>query len=290
MKQFMEDKGRIRQYLLGVLPEVEQRRIEELFILNPDYREHVSIIEDELIEDYLDGELSEEEGQQFTAYFLATPQQRRRLQIARSLKSHAAQSADERTVRKDFGRRKSLHWLSWRNPFFALPVAAVLLIFVLVGTGKVLEVRRLSQQREQEQIRRAAIERELAQVNDPGGARSGQVFAVVLPPVSVRGMGQGPAGFTPPADAPVVELRLVLIGEEFQSYRVLLQRVGEPGSFAIQNLRAESTPEGRAVTVRVPAHLLSRGDYQLQLLGVGAGGQAEPTGDYTFQVIARSNN
>lgn len=293
MKEIPEDNSVIRQYLLGGLSETEQRRIEELFIQDADYRENVLITEDELVEDYLEGALTEQERQKFVAHFLATPQQKQKLRLAMSLKRYA--SGDTGTGLSPAGgdaasgrdkRRISLHWLKLRNPFTVLPLAAALLILLVFGAGRLVEMRRLSREREQEQSRRAEVERELAAANAPGFTPGGQVYPFVLSPISVRG-GPGGGSAAPPADATVVELLLVLMGDARPSYRVLLQKVGEPGAFAVGNLRAVDTPTGQAVSVKIPARLLPRGHYQLQLLSVNADGQAEPVGDYEVQVVNR---
>lgn len=290
MKEIPEDKSIIRQYLLGGLPEAEQRRVEELFIQDADYGESVLITEDELVEDYLEGALTEQERRQFVEHFLATPQQQRKLRIAMSLKNYAsgagAPPAGEGGAHGRDRRRASVRWLSLRNPFTVLPLAAALLIIVAVGVVKLVEVRRLSREREQEQSRRAEVERELAAANAPGLAPGGRVYAFALSPVSVRG-GQGRGPIDPPADAGLVDLSLVLIGDARPGYRALLQRVGEPGAFAVDALRAEDTPAGRAVSVKIPARLLTRGRYQLQLIGVNADGRTEAVGDYEFQVAPR---
>jgi hypothetical protein len=286
MKEIPEDKSIIRQYLLGGLPEAEQRHVEELFIQDAGYRENVLIAEDELVEDYLEGVLTEQERQKFDEHFLATPQQRRKLRIARSLKAYASgvgtPPAGEGEVPGRDKRRASVRWLSLRNPFTVLPLAAALLIILALGVGRFVELRRVSREREQEQSRRAEVERELDAANAPGFAPGGQVYSFALSPVSVRsGQGRGPVA--PPSDANVVDLLLVLIGEARPGYRALLQRVGEPGAYAVGDLRAEVTPAGRVVSVKIPTRLLSRGHYQLQLIGVNADGRAEAVGDYEFQ-------
>jgi len=291
MKEFPEDKSIIRQYLLGGLPEAEQRRIEELFIQDADYRETVLITEDELVEDYLESALTEQERQKFVNHFLATPQQRQKLRIAMSLKRYASGASGVSHSPEDeaFGknkRRTSGQWLNLRNPFTVLPLAAALLILLGLGIGRMVEMRHLTREREQEQSQRAEVERELTAANVPGFTPGGAVYPFVLSPVSARSV-QGSGIVAPPADANMVELLLVLIGDARPAYRVLLQRVDEPGMFAVTNLRTVDTPSGQAVSVKIPTRLLTRGYYQLQLLGVNADGQTVPVGDYTFQFVNR---
>jgi hypothetical protein len=293
MRQINEDDSLIRQYLLGALTSAEQQHVEELFISNPEYRENVLIVEEELIEDYLDGALSESERKEFASHFLATPQQRQRLRIAKTLKKYAGAEASAsppfagETYSDNNGRRKSGHWIKWRNPVVLLPMAATLLIVLVLGAVKLVELRRSSNQREQEQSRRLAVEREVAQLNDPSRPREAQGFAVILAPIVVRD-AQASGKVSPPANATVVELMLVLIGEKYPGYRALLQKTGEPEPLTIDNLRAESTTAGQAVVVRLPTQLLTRGDYQVRLLGVTTNGEAEQVGKYDFQLTDRA--
>lgn len=293
MRQMNEDHRLIRQYLLGDLTEAEKQQVEKLFMSDPEYRENVSIIEEELIEDYLEGALTKQEREKFASYFLATPQQLQKLRIAKSLKKYVGVEMDanppsgkEGNVIQHNGHRKSGQWLKWRNPLVVLPIAAALLIVLVLGAVKLVELRRLSNQHEQEQARRLSVERELAQLNDASSPRDTRVPPIVLPPVVVRD-ARTSGKFSPPANATVVELLLVLIGEKYPSYRVLLQKMDAPESYTIDNLHAESTPSGQAVVVRLPTHLLTRGDYQLQLLGVIAADKTEQAGKYDFQVTDR---
>lgn len=290
MRDISEDKGRVRRYLLGELSEAEQQQVEELFLTNPEYGENVLIIENELIEDYLEDALTEAELIGFEQHFLLTPQQIRKLRIAKSLKKYAANQADTRHPPADEetslprnGQRRTTSWLNWRRPLVVLPIAAALLLVLTLGTVKLLEMRRLSHQREQQLSRRIAAERELAKLNDPATPRDGLAFSVALSPVLVRD-AQRAGKVSPPANAPVVELLLLLVGERYPSYRVLLLRTGETEPLTIQNLHAGNTPKGQAVIVKIPSHLLQHGDYQLQLLGVMANGETELVSNYDFQV------
>lgn len=80
----------IKQYLLGMLSTEDQERIEERLITDKDFFEQVNIVEDELIDDYLDGVLLEMERERFRNYFLSTPQQRQRLESVKALRQYAS--------------------------------------------------------------------------------------------------------------------------------------------------------------------------------------------------------
>src|SRR5437588_796289 len=90
MQEANKDEALIRRFLLDELTEDERQQIEELFITDGDYRERVLIAEDDLIEDYLEGALSAAERERFLSHYLITPQQRRKLRIAKSIKKYTA--------------------------------------------------------------------------------------------------------------------------------------------------------------------------------------------------------
>jgi anti-sigma factor RsiW len=76
----------IRCYFLGTLDEEECQRVEECLISDRDFFEQAMIAEDELIDEYLDGRLSDSEKKRFVIHFLVTPRQRQKLKRARAIK------------------------------------------------------------------------------------------------------------------------------------------------------------------------------------------------------------
>lgn len=83
----------VKEYLLGNLSLEEQQQIEERLILNRDFFEQVMIVEDELVDEYVYGSLSENE--RFTQHFLSTPQQRQKLRTAKALKRYISELENE---------------------------------------------------------------------------------------------------------------------------------------------------------------------------------------------------
>src|SRR5436853_6750757 len=90
MVEEIEEKT-IRQYLLGELAEAEMSQFEERLMIDDQLFEMLLVVEDELIDERAAGELSAEEQARFDAYFLATPQRRERLELARALHDYAAE-------------------------------------------------------------------------------------------------------------------------------------------------------------------------------------------------------
>lgn len=84
------EERKIRQYLLGEMPEAEMSTFEERLMTNDDLFEMLLVIEDDLIDARADEELSAEERRRFDTYFLVTSERRERLELARALHDYAA--------------------------------------------------------------------------------------------------------------------------------------------------------------------------------------------------------
>jgi hypothetical protein len=118
-------------------------------------------------------------------------------------------------------------------------------------------------------MRHAAVERELAQLNTPASLREvlPQMVLIDLPPIAVRSLERRNE-FKKSADVRFVELRLPWIQEEhYSSYRVEIRKVGGNELYTIPNLQVENDGLS-AIRLRLPAHFLSRGQYQIRLTGI----------------------
>jgi CHAT domain-containing protein/tetratricopeptide (TPR) repeat protein len=88
-----DEEKRVRNYLLGELADAGARQLEEQLLRQDEFVEQVLLIEDELIEDYVRGDLSADERERFERHFLTTPRRRRKLMTVRALKNYASMTA-----------------------------------------------------------------------------------------------------------------------------------------------------------------------------------------------------
>lgn len=133
MNNRLESQELIRKYLLGNLTdEVRMREMEEKILFEDAFDEELSIGEDELVDEYLDGNLSENEHTQFLQYFLITPERREKLRFIRNLRSLAAKEkippVDERIVEKKA-------FFDWRSLFQPAWIRAAALFLIVGGLG-----------------------------------------------------------------------------------------------------------------------------------------------------------
>jgi hypothetical protein len=72
------DQAKVRQYLLGHLSDEEQQEIEGRLMTEDDLFEELEISKGELIEEYVSGELTENERRWFKTHYLSSPEGRQR--------------------------------------------------------------------------------------------------------------------------------------------------------------------------------------------------------------------
>jgi hypothetical protein len=92
MKYSTPNEAIIRDYLLGRL-EMESElveRIDQQLLNDAEFAERVDIVEDEIIEEYIEGTLSATEKLAVEKHFLHPPERQQKLRIARSLGRHLA--------------------------------------------------------------------------------------------------------------------------------------------------------------------------------------------------------
>ena len=126
--RFNNDDKILRSYLLGTLPPKRAEQLEERLLKGEEIVERLSLIEDELIEDYARNALNASERQQFEKYFLSNPKRRRKLMLVRGLRKYTVDIGHVSTVDHAPARRWYLPSLS---PQWA--VAAAVLLVALGG-------------------------------------------------------------------------------------------------------------------------------------------------------------
>lgn len=281
MKEANEEEFLLRRYLLGELGEGERESVEERFITESDFKELALVVEDELVEAHLSGELSETEEASFVSHFLSTPEQRRRVGLAGSLRKYMAAGAPANPTEPGGEIRASGlnggefgHMPLWRRPSVLVPASLALLLAVVLGLIWLVGVRRRGSEL-------ADFRGELERLNRQPAA-AGPPW-VALTPFNLRGDGEANV-LQRPAGGTVVRLWLMLVKDEYQSYQVVFQKDGDAEQLPVGGLRAETTSNGRAIPFTIPADPLTPGTYVLKLNGVVEGDRTEEVGEYNFRV------
>lgn len=263
----------LRRFLLGKVHDEDRERIENVFLIDPEAKQRILIAEQALIEEYLENSLNAEERETFLSVYAQTTEQRQSLRITKSIKEWATIEASSRqTIARRSGVRE---WL-WLKPPLLVPIGiafAVAIIIVVAWTKNPTRQQRL------------AIEQQLSELNTPSSLREvpQQMVSIDLSPVTVRG-NERQFELNSHAGVQVVELRLPWFQKErFSGYEAKIRRLGDDDSFIIRSLQPES--DGRYATrIRVPAHILEPGQYQIRLNGISANGSSSQAEEYRFTV------
>lgn len=120
----------IRSYLLGALPELERDEFEHEWFGNKVKYYELCEAENNLIDDYVRGHLTDEERQLFTVHFLAIPARQERVATAKTL----LREIDQQVVANPIPSRWKLFVSSVRN-FKPVPAFAVMTSLLLIAFG-----------------------------------------------------------------------------------------------------------------------------------------------------------
>jgi hypothetical protein len=313
---------RIVRYLMGELSEQEQVELEDRAFADQKVLQEILSVEQDLIDDYVSGDIPEEKRNGFETHFLASAERRKKFAFAKAL---AAVVNESRAPVFDVQTGPS--WRTKLAAFFTRPVtaysfaAASLLLFV-VGSWLVVDRIRLNSQLAQ---LRSAQESQIAQVrqlekdlanerlrNDelmanrgttsqetptpetqpespqqPRTPTSPVVVALSLFPGISRGSNSVPQ-LSIAKDVSLVRMQIGIDPQEnYRRYRVELstekgQRVLAQGNFA-----ARVGSHGRSIALSVPANALGSGQYELALKGITENGTTEDVGFYYFDVVKK---
>lgn len=156
----------IVQYLLGSLPEAESERLDELSIADDEFAVALSAAEKDLVDAYVQGELTGAALENFRRYYLASPLRRDRLDFAQAFGVLAESnvnaedaSAGEESPKAPATRQKRPGWFAGRG-FFTTPrlawqwgFAVAAIVFLVAGSWFLAENMRLRRQISQTQVR-----------------------------------------------------------------------------------------------------------------------------------------
>ncbi len=134
MTQFLENKQKAVSYLLGELSGTERDALEERLFLDEDFSSFLSDVENDLIDEYVRGELGADENLKFEKAYLTNDTRREKLFTAQVLQSELFNQTQEQVIVRE--ESKVSFWESL-NAFFRLPNfamasgLAVVLLFLL---------------------------------------------------------------------------------------------------------------------------------------------------------------
>jgi anti-sigma-K factor RskA len=317
----------IAQYLLGELPEEQQVEIEDRAFSDKDYLASITAVENDLIDEYVRGELNADARQRFESRFLASADRCKRVHFAKALRTVvSAPTTTEKTFiqpARTWSWRDSLYaFLNGLNPAARLAFVAAAILVVAGAAWLFIETQRLRRQvtqlqaekqsgqnlqqaldaerkrneelnarLNQEKQQREQTDESLRQLTEKPEATNPApppvIASLMLLPGLSRGGGQKP-NLDLSSDARLVRLQIGIDPEEqYKAFAVELRTLAGRNVWNRENLAARTRRGSRAVGLTLPATVLKSGEYELRLRGLTEGGGSEDVGFYYFTVRKR---
>src|SRR5215203_3474982 len=142
------NRENLTAYLLGALPDAEAEIFDELSFTDNDFADELSAAEKDLVDAYVNGELTGENLQKFQSFYLASPLRREKVEFARNFQGFAeknitgVESNPKRTLAEIFSNIFVI-----RRPLLQSGFALAALLFMILGGWLFRENSRLNSQR-----------------------------------------------------------------------------------------------------------------------------------------------
>ena len=319
MKQPSDDYELLSQYLLGELSEEEQEAVEMCYLADREMYDRLLVVEDELIDAYVEGALAESRRANLERHFLNTPDRRARVDFGRAWMTYVTQQSGKQRVKS--GRSQLLLLPPTKSWSATLTIAAAI-VLLLGGAWLISEVVRLRNRVDQAQIQAAELEQrqrettrqldeerrraaELSgglpdqnnnrsavassgqedrsdqQTSSPDHGTNASILAFILRPGLSRGSGKTNKLIIPQGTQQVA-LQLSFNDANHKSYRVVIGTAEGRTVFNISGLKTRSRNGANTLVIPVPASSFANGDYILTLSGFTADGVSEDIAEYAF--------
>ena len=260
------DERQIVSYLLGRLTEDGQARVEQNILRDADYRRIVTAIEDDLIDEYVRGELSGEDRVLFEGRMAALPHLKQKVGFSRDLLHVLPATAPQARA-----ERWSVFGPFRFSQMLAFSAAAILLAFGLW---------RLAAPKPG-----APITSPPTQATGPqtprGPLRQPIIVSFILPAGTSRTTAERKS-LTVPVAADTIRLQLELEqGDAYPAYAAELRTAA--GRLVWNAASVPPASGGRSIVLDIPATALDAGDYELKI--ASAGQPSKPLGYYYFTLL-----
>ncbi len=254
------------EYLLGSSPEEDTERFDAVSVTDREFAEQLDATENDLIDAYIQGELSGATLERFETHYLSSAFRRDKVEFARSFQTYAQQHAGQTAGTFVDNQRKQQGLLAKLvSPFggprkrrSVLPWGLVAAALVLLTFAGWWAIRSQS-------------------------TKGGEVVASFLLVPPTRGSDQIP---TVPIKKNVktVKILLELESDDYPGYRVAVMEAADGRELWQTPTIKPADVEGRRVLeLLLPAHTLKVRTYSLAVSGVNQDGDAEIVSSYTFR-------
>ena len=271
---------KFKSYLLGTTSEPERTAIDRSLLTDGGEFELFLLAEDELIEAYIQQELSSVERTQFEQCFLlADPERQQKLRLALALHRYAndaAKSLPDKVKAAAASTAAESWWTVFRRPAWQMAMAGALLVVALVG------LKTFFNPTEPNQIAHGSPSPTVT-VAPTSAPLATAILSVPLLPGRTRAIGTRNPQINLLPNTGTVHFSLGLRNETYPSYEAILIADDEEGKKLAGPFQPQTTPDGTYVLVPIPVTLLETGEHRIKLEGIRPNG-TEPDGVYYFTV------
>lgn len=296
------DKDTLARYLLGELSLEDCERLENEYLGDDKVWETLTTVENDLIDSYAQGGLSEQQRRAFEQHYLDSPEKHERLEMARLLMDRKVRQA---LIVAPIEKREQRRWVERlvdlfgeRHPgmsFAVAVVAAPVLLIAAFAAVLLVQNHSLRTALGQLQSQQNALQHHIEQLEQQMrvssiGENIGEpatISALLVPGLPREPGQQNTSGaLRIPATASRVLLMLELQRDEYREYQVVIETPeGHPVSRA-EGLTSETGKNGsRMVSMRLPSQALKKGDYVITLSGQKPHSRLEVVDSYSLSVI-----
>ena len=278
----------IREYLLGRLDSDLElvESIDEKILMDPEFSISVDVIEDEIIEEYLEGSLNSEETRAVERHFLRPPERQLKLKTAR-LFSRYLENESRNVTTEQPALASSLFKVfrvGWALPSFrtcaeiAASAVFVISILTLLNQRRELDIARkqVGEQLSHERQRSAASNQQLQ--NALQSLRPAVAMLNLVRPGLQRGEVELPE-VKVNSGTKLLHVEVALSSSAPGSSRVELRRTGKM-VWSRDGVDAMSVPGGAILRLDIPADVLTQGTSELVVKPSGDGAVS-----YWFSVL-----
>jgi hypothetical protein len=309
----------IARYLLGELPENEQITIEDEAFRDPEIRAAIEAVEQDLLDEYVRGDLPGSQRQRFQSHFLASAERKKKLYFAQALNGVIGDKPKVAQAAIAAAPTRLGFWSFLTQPVVTYGFAAAAVVLLLFGSWLWLQRSHLQSELEQlratrttqnstqqqlegdlakERERNEQLQAELNKVaiansnsnvnpDQAGPSKTPVSLALALLPGLSRGSNSAPQ-IAIGKDVATLRLKVgVDPADDFPLYRLKLRNGEGHVVTTLNKIRARALGNSRTIVVAVPANQLRAGNYEVALQGINDNGSTEALGFYYFRIVPK---
>jgi hypothetical protein len=298
----MSDQELMRRYLLGMASPEERTDLESEYLSDASICDDLTEAENDLIDAYVRGRLSDRDRAAFEREYLTSPQRRARVEFAHALTDISNEPKSVPWVLESSFRQRLTLFLRQAGPKLQWGIAAgAVAIILAVAWLKVPTDHRLrasspppqgaAQQRPGPAVLPPNVQspdnnKEGTEIARVDKGETGEYLVQLTPGIS-RSVGSAAQTLAVPPVFSWIRLRLILDNDDHTSYTAVVEtaegRVVQP----FRGLKSRLLRGDRVVDLRISSQLIQAGDFVVRLSGIDKAGNEEEIDVYAFSFMKK---